>query len=814
MSPPKKQKPFSVRRQQPKAPANHRSALDIEQSLASAIKMHQAGNLQQAAERYDKILAIAPQHAETLNAKAILACQCGQNVAAVALFQQAIRQDPAKPAYHFNLGNAFKNLGRFAEAVPRYKEALRLKPDYCEALNNLGTALKGQDRLAEAVVAYEQAVRIKPDYAEALFNLATCLHSLQRLPEAIVCLQQAMSAKGNFPEVYNCLGNIFQEQGKPEAAIGCFQHAVRLNPDVAEFHFNLAMVCMDQGRIDEAITAYQQAIKLAPGVLEIHNNLGNTLRECGRLSEAEACLRRALEINPDFAKAHHNLGNILHDQRRLPEAEACLRRALQLMPDSAETYGNLGNVLKDQGRLTEAEACLSRALELKPDYADAYSNLAVIHMAQGRLIDAEASLRRALAIRPDYPTAQSNLLFVLNYHPDKSGEEIFAAYLAYDAQFGLPYRAEWRPHRNSRETNRRLKVGYVSPDFRHHAVRHCLEPLLAHHHKEVVEVYAYAELYREDATTLRYKGYADHWVATTGLTNVALAERIRADGIDILVDLAGQTAKNRLGAFARKPAPVSLSWLGFGYTTGLTAIDYFLADSATAPAGSEGLFAETPWRLPSPGFVYRPAEGMGPVSPLPATELGHVTFGTLTRAIRINHRTIRVWSEILKRVAGSRLVIDSGNFVDTTLQTALADKFGAHGISRGQLEIGCHSPPWDVLRDMDIGLDCFPHNSGTTLFESLYMGVPFVTLAGRPSVGRLGCSLLQGLGHPEWIAWTEDEYIEIAVALATDLPRLAVLRAGLRQEMETGPLMDEPAFSRKVETAYQEMFAKWCEKNP
>jgi predicted O-linked N-acetylglucosamine transferase (SPINDLY family) len=354
-----------------------------------------------------------------------------------------------------------------------------------------------------------------------------------------------------------------------------------------------------------------------------------------------------------------------------------------------------------------------------------------------------------------------------------------------------------------------LKVGYVSPDFRHHAVRHSLEPLLANHDKEVVEVYAYAELAKEDAVTSRYKGYVDHWVPTTGLSDDTLAERIHADAIDILVDLAGQTAKNRLGVFARKPAPVSLTWLGFGYTTGLTAIDYFLADSATAPVGSEGLFAETPWRLPSPGFVYRPAEGMGPVSPLPATERGHVTFGTLTRAIRINHRTIRVWSEILKRVPGSRLVIDSSNFQDTTTQEVLAEKFAAHGISREQLEIGFHSPPWDMLRGMDIGLDCFPHNSGATLFETMYMGVPFVTLVGRPSVGRLGCSLLQGLGHPEWIAWTEEEYIEIAVALATDLPKLSALRAGLRQEMETGPLMDEPAFARKVEAAYREMFAAW-----
>ncbi|MCX5864191.1 MAG: tetratricopeptide repeat protein [Deltaproteobacteria bacterium] len=772
--------------------------------------MHQAGNLQQAEKIYKEIHSLAPNHGETLHLLAILACQRGQPAVAVDLFQQAIRQNPAKPAYHYNLGNAFKDLGRLAEAVPCYGEALRLKPDYCEALNNLGTALQSQDKFTEAVAAYQQALLIKPNYAEALYNLANSLRSLDRLPEAIVCLQQVMQIKENFPEVYNCLGNIFQEQGKADAAIGCFQHALRLNPQSAEFHFNLAGAFKEKGRLDEAIAGYQKAVELAPGFAMAHNNLGEIFKDCGRFTDAEACLRRALEFMPDYAEAYNNLGNLLKTQSRLTEAEACLRRALELMPDYAEMHGNLGNILRGQGRLTEAEACLNRALELKPDYAAAHANLAVTIMEQGRLIEAETHLRRALELMPNYALAHSNLLFVLNYHPDKSGEEIFAAYKAYDERFGIPCRGAWHVHDNSRKTNRRLKVGYVSPDFRNHSVRYFLEPLLANHNKEVVEVYAYAELATEDTTTMRYKGYVEHWIPTTGLTDDALAERIRADGIDILVDLAGQTAQNRLGVFARKPAPVSLSWLGFCYTTGLTAIDYFLADSAMVPIGSEKLFAEKPWRLPSPSFlVYRPAENMGPVSPLPATERRYVTFGTLTRAIRINHRTIRIWSEILKRVAGSRLVIDCGNFNDPSVQTALAEKFVAHGIRREQLEIGYHSPPWDVLRGMDIGLDCFPHNSGTTLLETLYMGVPFVTLAGRPSMGRIGNSILAGVGHPEWTAWTEDEYVEIAVALASDLPHLAALRAGLREEMVAGPLMNEPAFADKVETAYREMFAAW-----
>jgi predicted O-linked N-acetylglucosamine transferase (SPINDLY family) len=420
----------------------------------------------------------------------------------------------------------------------------------------------------------------------------------------------------------------------------------------------------------------------------------------------------------------------------------------------------------------------------------------------GLLDEAEASYRQALEIKADHEDAFGNMLFTLNYHPDKSGEEIFEAYREYDARFGQAQRSEWQPHSNNRETGRRLKVGYVSPDFRKHSVRNFLEPVLAGHDKQVVEVYAYAELMVEDTVTARYKNYVNHWIPTCGLSDKALAERIRADGIDILVDLAGHTGNNRLGVFARKPAPVSISWLGFGYTTGLTAIDYFLTDDLYAPPGCEGVFSEKLWRLEKPSLVYRPAEDMGSVNALPALMRGYVIFGTLTRGVRINHRTIRVWAELLKQVPNARLVIDSRDFQHTTMQERLAEKFVAHGIIRERLEIGYHTPPWDTLRGIDIGLDCFPHNSGTTLFESLYMGVPFVTMRGRPSVGCLGSMVLQSVGHPEWVARTEEEYVAIAVSLAQDLPKLAERRRGLRVEMEDGPLMNEPAFARKIEAGY------------
>ncbi len=681
-----------------------------------------------------------------------------------------------------------------------------------EELNELGI-LFSQGRYAEMETAARRLTQRFPLHGMGWKVLGTILQWQGRGEEAVESLQKAASLLPRDAETYYNLGIALEKQGQLPIAEASYRRALEINPHFAVAFCNLGIVLQKQGRLSEAEACYRRTLEIQPDFDDGYNNLGTILKEQGQLSEAVACYRRALELKPHSAAVHNNLGTLFKEQSLPFEAEACYRHALAIMPDFVEAHNNLGTILNEQDRYSEAEACYRRALDLKPDYAEAFNNLGSTRKDQGRLSEAEACYRQALDLKPDYEDAFGNLLFVLNYHPDKSGEEIFSAYQEYDNRFGMPHRADWRDHPNSREVGRRLRIGYVSPDFRFHSVRHFLEPLLAHHDKQVVEVYAYAELTQEDAVTARYKRYVDHWIPTLGLSDEALADRIREDSIDILVDLAGHTGNNRLQVFARKPAPVSVSWLGYGYTTGLTAIDYMLTDAASVPVGSEGLLSEKPWRIETPNYVYRPAEGMGQVSPLPAVTRGFVTFGTLTRSVRINHRTVRVWSEILKQVDGARLVLDQKNFLDEGMQAALVAQFAAHGIARERLEIGYHSPPWDVLRGLDIGLDCFPHNSGTTLFETLYMGIPFVTLAGRPSVGRIGSSILIGAGHPEWIALTEEEYVTKAVALATDVLALASLRARLRAELEASPLMDEKGFARKVDAAYQEMFGIWSAKN-
>lgn len=650
-----------------------------------------------------------------------------------------------------------------------------------------------------------------PRHGFAWKVLGPLLYQQGKPEEAIEAMTRATACLPDDAEAHANLGIALQQSGLPGDAEQSYCRAIHCNRNHIQAHYNLANILKEQSRFSEAEIHYKQILQLNPDFLEACCNLGNVLKDQGRTAEAETYYRQALRLKPDASEMHYNLGNTLRLQSRLPEAVSSFLQALQLNPNFTKACNNLGVCFKEQGLFSQAEAMYRKAIMLLPHYAEAHSNLGSLFSLQGRLVEAEDSLTHALQLNPDLATTHSNLLFLMNYHPDKSAREIFQFYKNFDTRIGLPLHQEWQPHGNIRETSRRLKVGYVCPQFCQHPIQYFLEPLLAHHDRRQVEVYLYAGNDKEDAITSRYKTYADHWVPTTTLNDLNMAQHIRLNGIDVLVDIAGHTGGNRLQVFARKPAPVSLHWLDFGYTTGLTAIDYYLADSATVPAGSEELFSETPWRIATPCLAYRPPKGINAVNALPAAKHGFVTFGTLTRVVRINHRTIRVWAEILQKTPNSKLIINSGSFKDSAMQEELAGKFMALGIARERLEIGYHSPPWDVLGQIDIGLDCFPHNSGTTLFESLYMGVPFITLADRPSVGRLGCSILEGVGHPEWIAQTEEEYEQKAMALAADLPRLATLRAGLRQEMASSPLMDESGFARKVETAYREMFAKWCE---
>jgi predicted O-linked N-acetylglucosamine transferase (SPINDLY family) len=792
-----------------------RQAIAVDGSQSSyysnlALVLWEQGRLAEAAACCRKALALRPDDsAGHINLGNPLRQQ-GRLPEAVAWLRRAVHLAPNHPEAHNNLGSLLRDLGRLAEAAASYRTALELRPDYPEAHNNLGTALEEQGLMGAALVCYCRTLTFRPDYGEALRNLGNALRGLGRWEDAVLSCRRALILSPHAAAAHNDLGLALREQGRLNEAIASYRRAVSAEPDAPQAHGNLGNVLNELGRLDEAIACCRRAAALAPGHPQAHNNLGVALKDVGRLAEALAAVRTAIGLKPDFAEAFNTLGNTMQAQGRWDEAAACYRMALEIAPYAAGPHYNLGNALLDRARLSEAIDCFRLAIACQPDCREAHNNLANACKDLGRLDEAGACFRRALDIDARYVEAHSNLLFCLNYHPDLPAEEIFAEYRRWEAQHARPPGGPMTAHANLRDPERRLRIGYVSPDFRRHSARHFIEPLLSRHDRGAVDVFAYANHPIDDEVTARIKTYVDHWQPTLGLGDESLAELIRADRIDILVDLAGHTRGNRLLTFARKPAPVQVaSWLGYGYTTGLSAMDYFLGDAVFTPPGCEGVFAEQVVRLPV-FAAYRPAEGMGEVGPLPAIGRGHITFGTLTRMVRINHRVVRAWAAILRQLPTARLVINSGDLRSCRLKQELGERFATHGIAAGRLVLGYDSPPWDVLRSIDIGLDCFPHNSGTTLCETLRMGVPFVTLADRPSVGRLGASLLTAVGHPEWIACSEADYVEKAVALAADLPRLAAVRVGLRDAMQNSPLQDETGFARAVEAAYRVMWRTWC----
>jgi len=750
--------------------------LTVEQALQQAIAHHQASQLQDAERLYRCILQAHPNHADANHNLAVLAVQVNQAPASLPHFKAALEANPKQGQYWLSYVDALIQTGEIdtAKRVLEQGRQLGLQGESVEALVE---RLTEKASLNQSAVEQHGSLKVVPDPAQAL-------------PKSIKKNKQQKLKRPNKVGVKTALHH-------------------KHEPSQQETNALLALYA--DGNYIEALTLAEIMTVNFPQYGFGWKALGALLSLMGRATDGQFAMQKAAELLPNDAELHCNLGAALRELGQLNDAVASYRRALEIKSDYTEAHNNLGNALRALGQFNDAVASYRRALEIKPDYVDAYSNLSVVLGSLGQFDDALISSRNALQIKPTYLVAQSNLLFTLNYHPDKSADEIYTFYEEYEQKIAAPQRVHWQIHANSRNIQRRLKVGYVSPDFKQHSVSTFLEAVLRNHDKNVVEIYAYAELNKEDEVTARHKSYVNHWVATKGMSDEVLAKQIRKDEIDILIDLAGHTKDNRLGVFALKPAPVSISWLGFGYTTGLKAIDYYLGDKIQLPVGCESLFSETPWRLEGPSWVYQAKQSMGAVSSLPALENGYITLGTLTRSVRINHRTIRVWSEILKCLPNSKLHINSQDFRHPSMQDMMSQKFAEYGIEADRLFIGYTTPPWDLLRSIDIGLDCFPHNSGTTLYESLYMGVPYVTLAGRPSVGRIGSSALVSIGHPEWIADNETAYIDKAVALASDLTSLSQVRSTLREEIQNSELMDELSFVHKLEQAYREMWQKWCE---
>ena len=604
------------------------------------------------------------------------------------------------------------------------------------------------------------------------------------------------------------------QAGQLSQADALYRQILAREPKHADALHHLGLIAHQGGR-NEAVDLIRQAIALRPNFPQAFNNLGNVLREKGKPQEAIVAYRQAIARKSNYAEAYSNLGNALKDTGQVSEAIAAYHRAIALKPNYPGAYSNLGNALRDSGQGDEAIAAFGQAIALKPDYAEAFNNLGNALKDVGQVDEAIAAYRRAIEFRPGYSDAHSNLLHTLHYQPGYDPQSIAREHSCWNRQHAEPLKQFILPHANDPNPDRRLRIGYVSPDLRQHSVAYFLENLLAHHDAESVEVTCYSDVVRPDATTARLKKLSAQWCDIAGLNDAQVEQRVREDGIDILVDLAGHTANNRLLLFARKPAPVQVTYLGYPDSTGLRTMDYRLTDAYADPPGIRvESSTEQLVRLPGTFLCYRPSDVSPQVGPVAALGNGHVTFGSFNALAKVNAPLVAMWSKILDQVPKSRLILKGRGLGSATAQQHILELFVAHDIGPDRVEmvgwIASKAEHLQLYNRIDIALDTFPYHGATTTCEAMWMGVPVITLAGKAHVSRVGVSLLSNVGMPDLIADSQDGYVRVASELAGDVARLGQLRSTLRQQMQQSPLMDAPRFARNVEAAYRQMWQTWC----
>jgi predicted O-linked N-acetylglucosamine transferase (SPINDLY family) len=631
----------------------------------------------------------------------------------------------------------------------------------------------------------------------------------------------------------------YYQAGDLERAERTYREVLQVDPHNATVLYLLGTACQVQGRLDEAVANYEQALRFEPRYAEVHSNLGVAYASRLRWEDAIACYREARRHKPAFVDTYINMGVALTELGRLDEALSILRQAVRLRRDSALAYYNLGNALQKSERLAEAVESYQRALAFAPQHPDSYNNLARIFMLEGRLADALMCYRQALEFQPDNTSPQNNLLFSMNYDgaPAGSAERRRATHsnllfcMNYDprvtpAQLLEAHRHWAQVHAqvqplgpasgHDRNTERRLRVGYLSPDFHNHPAASFLEPILTHHDRHEVETVCYAELLRHDAVTARLQSLAHKWRLTRGQSDAEVAAQIRADGIDVLIDLAGHASDSRMPVLAYKPAPVQATYLGYPNTTGLSTVDYLLTDAVADPPGEAAAYTEEPVRLRSGFCCYAPPRQAPEVTALPAQASKYVTFGSLQNLAKLNSAVLDLWCRLLRAIPSARLLIFRSTLT-VEAKESLTRQFKARGMPIGRIDLHQKLEPatlshLEAYGAVDISLDTFPWSGHTTACESLWMGVPVLTLSGKRHAARLAASVLTSVGLNDWIARTPDQFVEIGVRRATDLDALARLRSGLRRLVQTSPLCDGKTFTRNLEATYRALWRRWCEQ--
>mmetsp|Transcript_65065 Transcript_65065/g.153083 ORF Transcript_65065/g.153083 Transcript_65065/m.153083 type:complete len:856 (+) Transcript_65065:22-2589(+) len=660
---------------------------------------------------------------------------------------------------HLHLGSLFLAAGDYARALDHSEKAYKIDQRSIEAMSNIGAVCRQQGNYQAAADWYRAALRINPNCETTPLNLAVCLinHGLQI------------------------------KASDPKGAIRCYREALVHCPTNANAYYNLGVSYAEMQKYDKALISYQ---------LTVH-------------------------FDPRCAEAYNNMGVIYKEQENLEKALKYYHLAIQCNPRFAQTLNNLGVAYTTSGRLTEALEYLSRAVAVAPTYAEAYNNLGWLFWDHGDLAQALRMYERCIELSPTSKNPSQNRLLALNYLHGVSPELVFQAHSAWAERFcrevGVPF-TSWA---NSKIPGRQLKIGYISPDFFHHSVSFFCHALLEHRNTDQFDVFIYNNASREDDKTELFKSLVpgDRWKKVTGMAAHEVAEMIREDQIDILIELAGHTANNRLDVIALKPAPVQITYIGYNNTTGLGTLDYRLVDEVVDPIDSPQPFSEELVRIPGCFLCYTPPSRMPDVEPLPALRNGYVTFGSFSCLAKVGEAVVALWARCLHEVPNSKLLVKNKGFYSQDVQATFINKFKAYGIPEHRLKLMALAPTsyehLNIYNEVDIALDTFPYSNTTTTCESLLMGVPAVCQIGNTHGSRVCHTLLTAIGLAEFSAHTQEEYVTKVKGVASNLQALAMLRKNLRQIMLSSPLCDGPGFVRdKYEPILREKWLAYCNGRP
>jgi predicted O-linked N-acetylglucosamine transferase (SPINDLY family) len=797
----------------------YRRAVELKPDYAEAysnlgLALTDQGKLDDAVLCYRKALKLQPNLTEALYNLGNALKDQGKVEEAVACYRSLLKLRPGFAEPHYHLGVIFQSQGKLDEAIACYRRALKWKADHAEAHNNLGVALSNQEKLADAVACYHRALELKPEYAEAHYNLGVALKEQGRLDEAVASYRRALQLNPGFAKACGNLGFTLKEQGKLDEAVACYHKALELNPAAAEVHNNLGIALKDQGKLDEAVASYRRALHLRPNYADAAYNLGNALHEQKKIEEAVASYRRTLELKPDYAEAHNNLANALKDQGKLDEAVACYRRALELTPDCAEVHNNLGNALNDQGKIEEAVVCFRRALELNPDYAASlgalchalehlclWEDLEVLSRRMIEVVDADAGSGTASAIAP--------FTFLALPKMTTAEQQLRCARQWADRQ----RKAKSGPGHclaGHRPATSKINVAYLSADFHSHATAWLIAELIEKHDRNRFAIFAYSFGPDDRSPTRRRLVEAfDRFVDVKETSHAGAAERIAADGIDILVDLKGYTKDARTEILSFRPAPIQANYLGYPGTMGAEFMDYILVDDYLVPPDQQPFFTEKLVHLPGCYQVNDSQREIAARTPsreeckLPAD--GFV-FCSFNNSYKITPEMFTVWMRLLQAVPGSVLWLLEGN---PLVPANLYREAQTRGVAAERLVVAPRLPLPEHLarhRLADLFLDTFPVNAHTTASDALWAGLPVLTLAGQTFASRVAGSLLRTIGLPELIAASLADYETTALRLARKRVELADLQARLKANCTTCGLFDGGRFARNLEKAYSTMW--------